>query len=52
MTEPLADARDMFAVHTMFRREFGMSLDLVRGVMAGDAQRAAAVADHIAQAQC
>jgi hemerythrin-like domain-containing protein len=48
MTEPLADARDMFAVHTMFRREFGISPDLIRSVMAGDAQRAAAVADHIA----
>lgn len=48
MTEQLADARDMFAVHTMFRREFGMSPGLVRGVLAGDAQRAAAVADHIA----
>jgi hypothetical protein len=24
MTEQLADARDMFAVHTMFRREFGL----------------------------
>lgn len=23
VNEPLADARDMFAVHTMFRREFG-----------------------------
>lgn len=49
MTEdPLADARDMFAVHTMFRREFGLLPDLVRGVTAGDVQRAAVVADHAA----
>jgi hemerythrin-like domain-containing protein len=46
--EPLADARDMFAVHTMFRREFRLLPDLVRGVAAGDAQRAAVVADHVA----
>jgi hypothetical protein len=48
MTEPLADARDMFAVHTMFRREFRLSPDLVRSVTAGDAHRTAVVADHIA----
>jgi hemerythrin-like domain-containing protein len=46
--EPLADARDMFAVHTMFRREFALLPDLVRGVMAGDAERAVAVGDHVA----
>jgi hemerythrin-like domain-containing protein len=45
---PLADARDMFAVHTMFRREYGSMPDLVRAVAAGDKQRAAVVADHIA----
>lgn len=45
---PLADARDMFAEHTMFRREFGLMPDLVRGVAAGDHRRAALVADHIA----
>ena len=48
MSEPLADARDMFAVHTMFRREFRLSPDLIRGVRAGDAVRAAVVADHVA----
>jgi hemerythrin-like domain-containing protein len=45
--EPMADARDMFAVHTMFRREFGAIPRLVRAVAAGDEQRAAVVADHI-----
>jgi iron-sulfur cluster repair protein YtfE (RIC family) len=46
--EPLADARDMLAVHTMFRREFGLLPDLVRGVRAGDAKRAVVVGDHVA----
>ena len=44
--EPLADARDMFTVHTMFRREFGLLPNLIRGVTAGDAQRTAVIADH------
>lgn len=47
-SEPLADARDMFAAHTMFRREFGAMPGLVRSVQAWDKQRAALVADHIA----
>jgi hemerythrin-like domain-containing protein len=46
--EPLADARDMLAVHTMFRRELGLLPGLVRGVVAGDAERAAVVGDHVA----
>jgi hemerythrin-like domain-containing protein len=57
--EPLADgtdtysadmyaARAMLALHTMFRREFGVMPDLVRAVTAGDTQRASLVADHIA----
>lgn len=45
---PLADARDMFAEHAMFRREFGLMPDLVRGVNEGDERRAKLVADHIA----
>ena len=45
--EPLADARDMFAAHTMFRREFGLMPGLVRAVAVGDTQRSAQVADHI-----
>jgi len=46
--EPRADARDMFVVHAMFRREFGLMPDLVRAVAAGDSARAALVADHVA----
>ena len=46
--EPLADAGDMFAVHTMFRREFGLMPGLVRAVAAGDKQRTMLVADHVA----
>lgn len=45
--EPLADPRDMFTIHTMFRREFGLMPDLVREVAPGDGQRAAVVADHV-----
>jgi hemerythrin-like domain-containing protein len=45
--EPLADARDMFAAHTLFRREFGLMPGLVRAVAAGDTQRSTLVADHV-----
>jgi len=38
----------MFAVHTMFRREFGLMPGVVRAVAAGDKQRATVVADHVA----
>ena len=48
INEPLADARDMFAVHTMFRREFGLMPGLIRAVTAGDTRRATLVADHVA----
>ncbi|PZG13114.1 hemerythrin domain-containing protein [Nonomuraea aridisoli] len=48
MIQERADARDMFAVHTMFRREYGMMPDLVRAVTAGDRERVTVVADHIA----
>jgi hemerythrin-like domain-containing protein len=48
INEPLAGARDMFAEHRMFRREFGLMPGLVRTVAAGDTQRATLVADHIA----
>ena len=48
VNEPLADARDMFAAHTMFRREFGLMPGLVRAVATGDKQRSALVADHVA----
>ncbi len=46
--QPLADARDMAAAHRMFRREFGLMPGLVRGVAAGDRERTALVAAHIA----
>lgn len=46
--EPHADARDMFVVHAMFRREFGLMPGLVRAVAAGGTGRAALVADHVA----
>jgi hemerythrin-like domain-containing protein len=48
LNEPLANPRDMVVAHTMFRREFGLMPDLVRGVTPGDKQRARLVADHIA----
>jgi Hemerythrin HHE cation binding domain len=46
--EPLADPRDMFAVHTMFSREFALMPGLIRAVTVGDTQRATLVADHVA----
>jgi hemerythrin-like domain-containing protein len=45
--DPLPDTRDMPAAHTMFRREFALMPALVRGVKAGDKERAMVVADHI-----
>ncbi|MFE2181216.1 hemerythrin domain-containing protein [Streptomyces sp. NPDC059455] len=43
-----ADSRDMYAVHTMFRREFGALPTLIRRVTAHDGARARIVADHVA----
>lgn len=48
INESLADARDMFAVHTMFRREFGLMPGLIRAVTASDTRRSILVADHVA----
>ncbi|MFJ1767542.1 hemerythrin domain-containing protein [Amycolatopsis sp. NPDC088138] len=45
--EPLADVRDMYLAHVMFRREIGLAPALIRGVAEGDAERAAVVADHV-----
>ncbi|MCU1681915.1 MAG: hypothetical protein JWQ81_2654 [Amycolatopsis sp.] len=45
--EPLADVRDMYAVHVVLRRELGLAADLVRGVAAGDSERSRVVGDHI-----
>ena len=44
---PLADTRDMYRVHSMLRREFGLLAGLVRRVGDGDVARARTVADHI-----
>lgn len=43
----LIDTRDMTAVHTIFRREFGLAADLVRRVPAGDLDRARTVDAHL-----
>src|SRR6201987_4535836 len=48
LNESLADSRDIFAAHTMFRREFRLMPGLVLAVTPGDTQRAKLVADHIA----
>jgi hemerythrin-like domain-containing protein len=44
----MADSRDMVGVHNAFRNEYAALPDLIRGVAANDARRAAVVADHIA----
>lgn len=44
---PYADTRDMYTVHIMFRREFGLLPALVRGVGTGDKERVQIIADHI-----
>jgi len=50
MTEsgnPYADTQSMYAVHMMFRREFGLLAGLVEAVPTADVNRVQAVADHI-----
>jgi hemerythrin-like domain-containing protein len=44
---PGVDTREMIAVHSAFRREFGLAPALVRGVTPGDVQRSQVVADHL-----
>ena len=44
---PSADIREMYMAHTMFRREFAQLPALVRGVGAGDGERAQLVAGHL-----
>ncbi len=44
---PHADIREMYMAHTMFRREFTLLPALVRGVSAGDEERAQVVAGHL-----
>lgn len=48
-SEPMADIRDMYMAHRMFRREFRLLPQLVRDVDPGDGRRAAVVADHAAK---
>jgi hemerythrin-like domain-containing protein len=45
--ERFFDGREMFMVHDMFRREFGLMPRVVRGVRAGDRERTRIVAAHI-----
>lgn len=45
--EPLADVRDMYMAHIMFRREIGLAPALIRDVADRDVERAATVADHL-----
>jgi hemerythrin-like domain-containing protein len=47
-TQPMADSRDMLVVHTMFRKQFAAIPRLVSDVAAGDRDRVALVADHVA----
>ncbi|ABK75938.1 hemerythrin domain-containing protein [Mycolicibacterium smegmatis] len=39
--------REMEMAHRMFRREFGLAVDVVRGVAAGEVARAGVIADHL-----
>ena len=43
----MADSRDMYVVHSLFRREFPAAAALVRTVAADDAPTTARVADHV-----
>jgi hemerythrin-like domain-containing protein len=44
---PYAETHDMYTVHTMFRREFALLPNLVRGVAAKDTERAGVIGNHI-----
>jgi hypothetical protein len=46
-TQPMADSRDMFVVHDMFRRQFKAIPSLVSEIPGGDAAQVAIVADHV-----
>jgi hemerythrin-like domain-containing protein len=45
--EQLTDTREMLVVHSLFRRELRLASGLVRGVAAGDRQRADVVSAHL-----
>jgi Hemerythrin HHE cation binding domain len=44
---PVPDIRDMYAIHTLFRREFSLAPGLIRGVADGDTGRSQAVYGHM-----
>ncbi|HET6191086.1 MAG TPA: hemerythrin domain-containing protein [Trebonia sp.] len=44
---PYADTRDMYTVHTVFRREFALLPNLVRGAAAKGKERTEVIASHI-----
>jgi len=44
---PLADTRNMYIIHMVFRREFGLLPGLVRSVAHRDEERTKVVTDHI-----
>ncbi|MGI5250417.1 MULTISPECIES: hemerythrin domain-containing protein [Streptomycetaceae] len=44
--EPMADVRDMYMVHTMLRREFGLLPQLIRDVAPDDIKRSEVVGAH------
>jgi len=46
-TTGYANTSNMYAVHILFRREFGLLPDLVQSVAHGDEKRAKVIADHI-----
>jgi iron-sulfur cluster repair protein YtfE (RIC family) len=47
MSVKMADVRDMYTVHIVFRREFGQLPSLVRAVPDGDTARAELLAGHV-----
>jgi Hemerythrin HHE cation binding domain len=45
--EGMADVRDTYMVHTMFRRELGLAPGLIRGVAEGDTDRSETAGSHL-----
>jgi iron-sulfur cluster repair protein YtfE (RIC family) len=46
-TQPFFDGREMATIHAVFRRELGLAPRTIRGVEAGDVERARLVAGHV-----
>lgn len=44
----MADVRDMYLAHTLFRREFGQLPDLILGIADGDVAGAETIGSHVA----